>query len=323
MNKIHVFISILCLACVFTVTVNAAQTARPKRAQVSINGSSITMDAYNIDGSNYFKLRDLANALANTDKRFDIYWNTAKSRVELTTGRAYADSASNIAQIPGNRAFVAMQQTMMLDNRQINVTTVNIDGLNYFKVRDFAAIMDIPITYDAATDVIALQVSAPKPTPTVTPVPTATPAYTAKDYGFGKIGDFSTKDMNGNKVTNSIFKEKPITFINLWATWCGPCRSELPDFQALYDKYNDKVKFVTIIDDGVSAKSKAIELINAYLTSFTNILPDPNIVEPMSSGYVPTSVIVDQGGNLILDKIIGVQNYNELIEKALKAVGNE
>ena len=48
------------------------------------------------------------------------------------------------------------------------------------------------------------------------------------------LSSFEIVDLNGDTVTQDIFKDYDITMINIWATWCGPCRSELPEIQAAY-----------------------------------------------------------------------------------------
>jgi thiol-disulfide isomerase/thioredoxin len=128
--------------------------------------------------------------------------------------------------------------------------------------------------------------------------------------------------LNGDAVTQDVFVEKPITFINYWATWCGPCRSELPKFPEMYKKYKDKVTFMTIIDDGKN-NADAERLADQYLSDYINLLPVKELVEVIETGYVPTTVIVDSEGYLILDKIIGaVGDYSEYLEAALEIVDN-
>ena len=140
------------------------------------------------------------------------------------------------------------------------------------------------------------------------------------DYGYGQIASFSTTDLDGGAVTEAIFKEKPVAFINYWATWCGPCRSELPDFPGMHEKYKEQVTFVTIVDDG-KGNDNANALADEYLKGYINILPTEELVGPIQSGYVPTSVIVDAGGFLVIDKIVGaVGDYSGYIDLALAIV---
>ena len=62
--------------------------------------------------------------------------------------------------------------------------------------------------------------------------------------------DFTVLDMAGNEVNLSDYFGKPI-IINFWATWCGPCKSELPAFNNIYEKYKDDVHFLFVnLTDG-------------------------------------------------------------------------
>ena len=148
----------------------------------------------------------------------------------------------------------------------------------------------------------------------------AVSSYIPKDRGYGQIADFSTIDLNGGTVTQSVFSDNEVTFINYWATWCGPCRAELPDFPGMYEKYRDQVTFITIVDDGEN-NDTAISIAEQYLSGYVNLLPTAELVRPIQSGYVPTSVIVDSGGYLLVDKIIGaVGDYSSYIDTALEVV---
>jgi thiol-disulfide isomerase/thioredoxin len=143
-----------------------------------------------------------------------------------------------------------------------------------------------------------------------------------QDRGFGQILPFSATDLDGGLVTQDVFGEKSITFINYWATWCGPCRSELPDFPEMYEKYKDQVTFMTIVDDGKD-NADAKRLTEQYLTGYINLLPTMELVSAIESGYVPTTVIVGSEGHLLVDKIIGaVGDYSEYIDAALEIVGD-
>ena len=64
--------------------------------------------------------------------------------------------------------------------------------------------------------------------------------------------DFTFYDVNGNQVKLSDFYGKPI-ILNFWASWCGPCQSEMPAFDEIYKEYKDEVHFIMLsVDESFS-----------------------------------------------------------------------
>lgn len=60
-----------------------------------------------------------------------------------------------------------------------------------------------------------------------------------------QAADFTVLDDEGNEVSLSQMAGQPV-IINFWATWCGPCNAELPDFDKLYSEYGDSVQFMMV-----------------------------------------------------------------------------
>ena len=77
----------------------------------------------------------------------------------------------------------------------------------------------------------------------------------------GILSDFSTTDLDGNAADESIFAEYKLTMVNIWATFCGPCISEMPELGELASEYADKgmrvVGLVTDVMDSEGALDEA------------------------------------------------------------------
>lgn len=144
---------------------------------------------------------------------------------------------------------------------------------------------------------------------------------------------FDTVDLEGNRVTSDILKNYDVTMINIWATWCGPCRGELPDIAKLYEKFKDKNCNIIGITADVSPDNQgsletAKKLTNDAGCKYT-ILQNNDSLKPLFKGVVafPTTIFVDKNGNVIAsshkDIIIGgrdLEGFTEAFENALNAV---
>ena len=72
-----------------------------------------------------------------------------------------------------------------------------------------------------------------------------------------KAFDFTVYDEEGNAVKLSDFEGKPVV-LNFWASWCGPCKSEMPDFEEAYGEYGEEIQFLMVnMTDGTSETIKS------------------------------------------------------------------
>jgi thiol-disulfide isomerase/thioredoxin len=114
--------------------------------------------------------------------------------------------------------------------------------------------------------------------------------------------------------------------INVWATWCEPCREEFPDLVALSEKYKKNIRFISIsVDDVADLESKVVPFLENQNAQFENYLL--NVIEPEGfinlldkdwSGAVPATFIYDKYGKQT-EALIGMQSLEEF-ESAIKKV---
>ena len=133
------------------------------------------------------------------------------------------------------------------------------------------------------------------------------------------VPDVEIFDADEKPVMLSSFFDKPLV-LNFWATWCGPCKSEMPGFNRLYDKYNDKVNFVmlNVSDDRKTVK----EFIEKNSYSFPVYYDDTQIAAyTYGASSIPLTLVIHEGGE-VYGYQIGVLPEDAL-EGAIKAVLKE
>ena len=143
---------------------------------------------------------------------------------------------------------------------------------------------------------------------------------------------FESVDLNGNAVTDAIFKENKITMLNIWGTFCPPCIREMPDLAKLNEaNKSNGVQVVGIpidILDNVGKvlpkkKATADEIINATGAHYTHIVPNYGMLSTFlrSIQAVPATIFVDSKGNQIGQMYLGArsqQDWQKIIDKLLK-----
>lgn len=144
-----------------TSSSKASTSAIPTYSSVMVNGKKVAVDGYNINDSNYFKLRDIAMAISGTAKQFEVTWDGAANAINLTSNKAYTSTGSGLAASESmtSKEAVITTSKIYLNGQEIQITAYNIDGSNYFKLRDVAKALNFNVAWDGKTNTISIDTS--------------------------------------------------------------------------------------------------------------------------------------------------------------------
>jgi len=172
MRRTRVFIAILITAMMITLAAPMAAyageygsitppiVAIPTASIVLVNGGNVAFDAYNINGNNYFKLRDLAFTLNGTAKQFAVGWDGANNAISLTSGQPYEPVGGEMTgKGAGSKEAVPTASKIYMDGKVVLFTAYNIGDNNYFKLRDIGEAFDFGVDWDGAAQTIRIDTS--------------------------------------------------------------------------------------------------------------------------------------------------------------------
>ena len=135
-----------------------------------------------------------------------------------------------------------------------------------------------------------------------------------------RASDFTLKTTSGETIRLSDYRGKKV-ILNFWATWCPPCKAEMPHMQAFHEKHKNDVEIIAVnltsLDNGNDALKKFIE---DYRLTFTIPLDQEGTIGNRYKAYtIPTSYVIDEEG-YIQHKVIGPMN-EEMMENMITSNG--
>ncbi|MGE5630388.1 MAG: TlpA disulfide reductase family protein [Caulobacteraceae bacterium] len=166
----------------------------------------------------------------------------------------------------------------------------------------------------------AQETSQTAPSPTFSPTP-ANSSATGTQNEEPKLNlleeyDFTLEDLDGNKVTLSSYKGKKL-YINFWATWCPPCKAEMPDIEKLYQETKDSDLVILAVNIGEDKKTVQ-DFIKKNNYHFKVLLDtDSKVAQLYQASSIPTSYFVDSEGYLD-DGMVGampLESMRKYVEK--------
>lgn len=120
------------------------------------------------------------------------------------------------------------------------------------------------------------------------------------------VPSFTFRDLDGRAISSESLRGK-VTIVNFWATWCPPCRAEIPDLVALQDKYRDQLQII-----GVSQDETGPEVVRQFAAeqrmNYPIVMSTPELERIFTGVYaLPTSFVIDRHAQIV-QKHVGILN---------------
>ena len=131
--------------------------------------------------------------------------------------------------------------------------------------------------------------------------------------------EYAAMYLDGSKFELAGKRDK-VVLLNVWATWCGPCRFEIPELQTLHDRYAPK-GFEVI---GVSVDESGVESVRQFVDEQkmrypVAVDPEGKLATLLHTDVLPTSVLLDRNGRIVWKKYQAIAPNDEELKKAIEA----
>lgn len=149
------------------------------------------------------------------------------------------------------------------------------------------------------------------------PAAAAPASDTAATNSSGHYPGFTLPDLGGKMISTADYRGK-VVLINFWATWCGPCRQEIPDFIELYKQYQPQGFEIL----GVSMDAQGAPVVTPYVQSagitYPVLIGNADVSRLYEVTALPTTIVLDRKGKMS-NRLVGAQN-RETVEALVKSL---
>lgn len=131
--------------------------AKQSRAKVIVDGKVVDFDAYNIEGNNYLKLRDIAFALNGSNKQFEVDWNQKNRVIDLISNKPYTPVGGELEKSKDEVKNLRFNESsLFINGKDSKLMAYSINDNNYFKLRDIARVFNVGIGWDHNTKTVEI-----------------------------------------------------------------------------------------------------------------------------------------------------------------------
>lgn len=133
------------------------------------------------------------------------------------------------------------------------------------------------------------------------------------------LPEYTALWLDGSKFDLATRREN-VVLLNVWATWCGPCRFEIPELQLLHDRYKPR-KFEVI---GVSLDESGAESVRQFMNEHKMTYPialdaEGKLANLLQTSVLPTTVLLDRNGKIIWKRLGMIEKNDQELVKAIEA----
>ncbi len=159
-KKISLLLAILMLVTLLPTAFAESKTADARKTsqKITLDGQAVDIGAYNIEGHNYVKLRDVAAIMTAKKSQFNVGYDAEKNLVIVETDKPYTKEAGDLAAIKDAKAKAVLEvKKIMVNGEAKDIKTALIKGNNYMQLRDLGRLVGFGVGYDAKNKTIVLK----------------------------------------------------------------------------------------------------------------------------------------------------------------------
>ena len=159
-KKISLLLAIVILVTLLPTAFAESKTADARKTsqKITLDGQAVDIGAYNIEGHNYVKLRDVAAIMTTKKSQFNVGYDAEKNLVIVETDKPYTKEAGDLEAIKDAKAKAMLEvKKIMVNGEAKDIKTALIKGNNYMQLRDLGKLVGFGVGYDEKTKTIVLK----------------------------------------------------------------------------------------------------------------------------------------------------------------------